>query len=157
MSFLKDIIKPIIEGLKAALRPERISVDFPDELRAIPENYRGVIVHDYGKCTGCRLCCKVCPSSAVELQYEVDGKYRPAIDYSRCVFCGLCAEVCPSDALRHVRYQEIVTERKDILKFKPSQLRFDKLRLILYLRDEKREVTYEIRDGHIRKVRIRRS
>ncbi len=155
MKSLRDIIMPIIEGIRALLRPERMSVDFPDEFRAVPENYRGVIVHDYDKCTGCRLCCKVCPSTAIDLQYSLDGKYRPCIDYSKCIFCGLCADACPTGALRHVRYQEIVTESKNTLRFRPGQLRLDNLRKILCSRDEHREVTYEISGKHIRKVRAR--
>ncbi len=153
MSIIREIIGPIVEGLRALVKPQRMSIDFPDELRAVPDNYRGVIEHHYSECTGCRVCCRVCPSGAVELQYELDGKYRPSIDYSRCVFCGLCVDSCPTSALRHVRYQEIVTENKCRLRFGPAQLTLSNLREVVVIRDERREVTYEVEGERVRKAR----
>ena len=47
-------------------------------------------------CTGCQLCVKNCPASAVSM---TDGV--AAIDDDRCIRCGICHDVCPKDAVRH--------------------------------------------------------
>ncbi|NPB01216.1 MAG: 4Fe-4S dicluster domain-containing protein [Crenarchaeota archaeon] len=118
---MKDIVGPLIEALKHVLKPRRLSVNFPDEYREIPENYRGVILFNYEKCVGCRQCVKICPADAIFMIYE-RGIYIPGVDYSRCIFCGLCADSCPTGALRLVRYQEIVVEKLDNLKMDPRDL-----------------------------------
>lgn len=51
---------------------------------------------DLDRCTGCRLCLRVCIYSAT--QAEPDYLVRP----QRCVGCGLCAEVCPAKAIAMV-------------------------------------------------------
>jgi len=48
-------------------------------------------------CTGCRLCIRECPVSAIKL--NTDG--FPEIDEAECVRCGRCHDVCPRDAVRH--------------------------------------------------------
>ncbi|NPA69263.1 MAG: NADH-quinone oxidoreductase subunit I [Crenarchaeota archaeon] len=118
---MRDVIGPLIEALKHVFKPRRISVNFPDEYREIPHNYRGVIVFEREKCVGCRQCLKVCPADAIFMIYE-RGIYVPGIDYSRCIFCGLCADACPTGALRLVRYQEIIRESLEDLKIGPRDL-----------------------------------
>ena len=49
------------------------------------------------KCTGCRLCVRVCPYQALEM---VDGKASNIIE--RCEGCGLCSSVCPVHAIRMI-------------------------------------------------------
>lgn len=60
--------------------------------------------YDSVKCTGCRLCVKICPTQAVVVQTKLHLQELPAVDFrlnpDRCVSCGLCAEACPEDALR---------------------------------------------------------
>jgi len=46
------------------------------------------------KCTGCKLCVKVCPFSAISL---VDKK--AVIDLDKCNLCGACIEACKFDAI----------------------------------------------------------
>ncbi len=45
------------------------------------------------KCTGCRLCLKVCPINAIEI------KDKKAIILSNCTICGACVEVCKFNAI----------------------------------------------------------
>ncbi len=118
---MRDVIGPLIEALKHIIRPRRLSVNFPDEYREIPDNYRGVILFSREKCVGCRQCMKVCPAEAIFMIYE-SGIYIPGIDYSRCIFCGFCADACPTGALRLVRYQEIVRESLEDLRVGPREL-----------------------------------
>jgi electron transfer flavoprotein alpha subunit len=46
------------------------------------------------KCTGCGICVKACPFSAVSME---EGK--AVIDLSKCTLCGACAEACNFDAI----------------------------------------------------------
>jgi len=48
-------------------------------------------------CTGCRLCIRECPVSAIEL--NADG--FAVIDEAECIRCGRCHDVCPQGAVRH--------------------------------------------------------
>ncbi len=45
------------------------------------------------KCTGCRLCLKVCPVNAIEI------KNRKAIILSNCTLCGACVDACKFAAI----------------------------------------------------------
>jgi len=45
-------------------------------------------------CTGCGVCASVCGTSAIKIQLDGDGFYRPVIDDSKCVECGLCKSSC---------------------------------------------------------------
>lgn len=46
------------------------------------------------KCTGCKLCLKVCPFGAITV---VDKK--AIIDYAKCNLCGACTESCKFEAI----------------------------------------------------------
>ena len=52
------------------------------------------------KCTGCGLCVRACPYSAIEI------KNRKAKVLDNCTLCGACVKVCPVGAL------EVDKERK---------------------------------------------
>lgn len=48
---------------------------------------------DKSKCTGCRACSNVCPTSSI--QFELDGlHYYPKINEISCIKCGKCISVC---------------------------------------------------------------
>ncbi len=49
---------------------------------------------DYGKCTSCGNCYKICPVGAWSKIY---GKY--GLDLTRCIECGACWFVCTPDAI----------------------------------------------------------
>ena len=61
-----------------------------------PEGFRGKIQYDKEKCTGCKLCIKVCPSGAIEYK-EKEKKIK--IYLARCTFCSQCNDVCPVNCL----------------------------------------------------------
>lgn len=55
------------------------------------------ICNDDQLCTGCSACFSICPQSAISMDEDGRGFYRPQIDESKCVDCGLCQAVCPSN------------------------------------------------------------
>lgn len=61
-----------------------------------PQGFRGKIQYNREECIGCKLCIKVCPSSAIEFKPE-DKKIR--IYLSRCTFCSQCNDICPKNCL----------------------------------------------------------
>ncbi len=45
-------------------------------------------------CTGCAGCSLVCHSSAISMDFDNYGFYRPSIDSDLCTMCGVCPDVC---------------------------------------------------------------
>ena len=46
-------------------------------------------------CSSCAACANVCARSAISMQLDVEGFYRPVIDAEKCVQCGACEKACP--------------------------------------------------------------
>ena len=55
------------------------------------------------RCTGCKLCVKICPAAAVRVRTVFGQDAKPDVTFylseDRCVSCGLCIEACPESAL----------------------------------------------------------
>ena len=69
---------------------------------------------DVEKCTGCAVCARLCPVSAVDtfneglseraaayIRYPQAVPLAFAIDREKCIGCGLCENVCLADAVRY--------------------------------------------------------
>ncbi|MFZ6029501.1 MAG: 4Fe-4S dicluster domain-containing protein [Chloroflexota bacterium] len=69
---------------------------YPFEKTAAPDRLRGKLVWDPSRCTGCMLCCKDCPSNALELTTIDRAAKRFVMRYhvDRCTFCAQCVEAC---------------------------------------------------------------
>lgn len=49
-----------------------------------------------GICTGCKICDRICPVGAIELNQH----NQPAINYAECILCNKCVGKCPQASLR---------------------------------------------------------
>ena len=114
----RTYLPQILAGLKVTwdnmVRPP-VTLQYPDERPAIPQNYRGVptLVMDPNgreKCVSCQLCEFVCPPKAIRIKPgtvpEGSGREHVEkapqefdIDMLRCIYCGFCQEVCPEEAI----------------------------------------------------------
>ena len=117
LNFFEKLYFPQIFGglwitLRHLLGFKQITIQYPEEVKELPPNYRGLHIlpgDDNGeiRCVACKLCEVACPTQAISIVAEAADDYgverRPKvynIDFMRCVFCGFCVEACPCDALR---------------------------------------------------------
>jgi ferredoxin len=61
---------------------------------AAPSRRRRYAVAERSRCTGCRLCERLCPVGAIRVTYVAN------IDVRRCTGCGICVQNCPQGAMR---------------------------------------------------------
>lgn len=110
--YFPQIFRGLWITLKHMIGFNPITVQYPEEVKELPPNYRGLHImpgDDEGeiRCVACKLCEVACPTQAISIVAEAADDYgverRPKvynIDFMRCVFCGFCVEACPCDALR---------------------------------------------------------
>ena len=69
---------------------------YPFVKTSSPESFRGKLVWDPAKCSGCQLCVKDCPSDALELITIDRAAKRFVLRYNsdRCTYCAQCVVNC---------------------------------------------------------------
>lgn len=69
---------------------------YPFARSETPENFRGKLVYNSEKCTGCQLCMKDCPSNAIEILTvdKVNKKFVMRYNLDKCTFCKQCVLNC---------------------------------------------------------------
>ena len=121
-----------------------ITVQYPEEREALPENYRnfpfliydGDDAHAGLRCVACKICEKECPPQCIYITKSDDKKpdyigkaqFYPAvfdIDISVCMSCQICVEVCPFEAIkmdkdfelsRRERFDALLMDKNDLAK-----------------------------------------
>jgi NADH-quinone oxidoreductase subunit I len=101
----------LAKGRRAA-----VTVQYPDQHKRYPDNYRGshrLTLKGDGsvRCTSCFLCATACPANCIYIEAGEHADptvekfpLRYEIDTLRCIYCGLCVEACPCDAIRMDTY-----------------------------------------------------
>lgn len=87
-SMLNDVITSLFR--KPVTQP------YPFERKEAPEAFRGKLVWNPEKCSGCQLCVKDCPADAIEL-ITIDRaakKFVMRYHIDRCVYCSQCVVNC---------------------------------------------------------------
>ena len=117
----------ILEMMRTAFeRP--VTKDYPFGRAVLAERFRGKLVVDPVKCTGCKICEIVCPASAVSMvvvgkrkigEREVDIQ-RPVFDLYTCISCGQCVDDCKFGALKLSKSFELATKDKGELIMKEA-------------------------------------
>jgi len=62
----------------------------------VPHRFRGKLIYDRDRCWGCKECLRVCPTKAIEWQYD---EKKIKLYMARCCFCAQCTEICPGGVL----------------------------------------------------------
>ena len=60
------------------------------------QTHWGELIFDYGKCSACGYCERICPASAIEMKNK-----KPLMPVgAECMACGDCMAICPKEAIR---------------------------------------------------------
>jgi len=136
MGIFKDI-KALISGLGIAgkhLGRHAVTIQYPEQKWEMPERSRGMVVLlsnlETGElnCTGCMLCEKACPTSALDISAPRDPETKKrtvekfTLDNSLCCYCGLCEEACNFVAIKLATKYEYSTDNKDDLFWDKDKL-----------------------------------
>ena len=91
-----------------------VTIQYPLETIAIPDNGRYRLHNEMDDCIVCDKCVKVCPVDCIEIEpiraIEEVGRASDGspirlyaakfdIDMAKCCYCGLCTTVCPTECL----------------------------------------------------------
>jgi formate hydrogenlyase subunit 6/NADH:ubiquinone oxidoreductase subunit I len=91
-----------------------VTIQYPQETIAIPDNGRYRLHNEMDDCIVCDKCVKVCPVDCIEIEpIRAIGEVGKAsdgspirlyaakfdIDMAKCCYCGLCTTVCPTECL----------------------------------------------------------
>jgi formate hydrogenlyase subunit 6/NADH:ubiquinone oxidoreductase subunit I len=92
---------------------------YPFERLEAPEHFRGKLVWTPGKCNGCCLCAKDCPSNALEL-ITIDKKAKQFVMRyyaDRCTYCAQCVQNCRLECLgmAHDQWENAAFKRQDFV------------------------------------------
>jgi formate hydrogenlyase subunit 6/NADH:ubiquinone oxidoreductase subunit I len=107
------VVRGMLLTLKHVFRPA-ITVNYPEQKRAVPTRARTNLLWFEERCTGCSTCAQACPDGCilVETSPRADGTLditRYEIDFRICMYCGLCTEACPYQAIQSGgRYNDAV-------------------------------------------------
>jgi Formate hydrogenlyase subunit 6/NADH:ubiquinone oxidoreductase 23 kD subunit (chain I) len=72
----------------------------PEETVPYPDTFRGMLSHDFKKCTACGTCNYVCSPGAITFDRSGQGSVKWQYFAGQCTYCGRCIAFCPTGALQ---------------------------------------------------------
>ncbi len=89
-------IGSMLSDVLSAFFKKPVTQPYPFERKPAPVGFRGKLIYDPEKCSGCQLCIKDCPSNAIELITIDKANKRFIMRYheDRCTFCAQCVINC---------------------------------------------------------------
>jgi NADH-quinone oxidoreductase subunit I len=109
-------------ALREAVKPSRMTVQYPREIRKRPKGFRGMLVFDINKCISCFQCAFVCPANAIHMKKAPNGKYYPCVDYAKCIFCHYCRDTCTKGAWKTTNFMDVAFKSVDEMLLKTENL-----------------------------------
>jgi len=94
----------------------RATVGYPLAPLAPDPAYRGRVVVDTTRCTGCGGCADVCPARCVRITDLSRDERIIRRHLDRCILCGRCADACAYEAVRlEADWETGTPDRGDLL------------------------------------------
>ena len=89
----------------------------------VADRFRGMLAFDAERCVGCKLCQKVCPTNALEIdKIETDNteekRFTAVVQLDKCIFCGQCVDSCRKGALCNTSNFELANGDRSALTVK---------------------------------------
>ena len=84
--------------LEALVNPSE-TVKYPFGDLDLPDGFRGALIVDPEKCSGCGLCVRDCPAEGLELIKKSRGEFKLIHFPARCAYCGQCEASCRRGAI----------------------------------------------------------
>lgn len=94
------------------------TTQYPAKHAEMADRFRGALKFDQSKCIGCKICTRVCPSNAIEIERvsETEKVFQAFVRMDRCIFCGQCVDSCPKQALENTQNFELACLDKNKLR-----------------------------------------
>lgn len=95
------------------------TIKYPFVKAEVAKDFRGALKFDKEKCIGCKICTRVCPSNAIEIEKVADKEkeFKAIVLMDKCIFCGQCVDSCPKKALENTKEFELASlDRKSLKK-----------------------------------------
>ncbi|MGC8974275.1 MAG: NuoI/complex I 23 kDa subunit family protein [Thermoproteus sp.] len=149
---IKAVLDVIGLGVKYAIKPERLTIYYPYEVPDYMGRVRGWIGLWTERCTSCMICARICPTNAIKMYMEKNGRRYPGIDYGRCIMCHYCIDACPTYALYPTDIRDFAFYRHEDMMYTPDMMR--KPPQVPKLVPHVVKVVHEYSKGRVVKVRV---
>lgn len=80
---------------------------YPAQKLEMPDKYRGKLKFYPGKCVGCKMCMRDCPTGAIVINKIGEKEIEAEIDLGKCIYCGQCVDSCFKKAIELTKDVEL--------------------------------------------------